>query len=116
VSEREDALLERVLQQVDHPGLEDPGLDLKGDERRLWREYAELAAMLPSALEPAEPPPRILDGLLAMVRDDAAVGSASAQPTPFKPPVTAIVPARRSVPRAPVSSVRSRRPSWSRAR
>jgi hypothetical protein len=98
VSEREDALLERVLQQVDHPGLEDPGLDLKGDERRLWREYAELAAMLPSALEPAEPPPRILDGLLAMVRDDAAVGSASAQPTPFKPPVTAIVPARRSPP------------------
>ena len=47
VSERQDALLERVLQQVDHPGLEDPGLDLKGDERRIWREYAELAAHAP---------------------------------------------------------------------
>jgi hypothetical protein len=70
VSEREDALLERVLQQVDHPGLEDPGLDLRGDERRVWREYGELAAVLPAALDPIEPPPHVLAKILASVRDD----------------------------------------------
>jgi hypothetical protein len=76
VSEREDALLERVLQQVDHPGLEDPGLDLKGDERRLWREYGELAAMLPVALEPVEPPPDLLAGILARARSDGDASGA----------------------------------------
>ena len=79
MSEREDVLLERVLQQVDHPGLEDPGLDLKGDERRLWREYGELAALLPVALAPVEPPARVLNEVLARVRsDDDSSGSRTA--------------------------------------
>jgi hypothetical protein len=72
VSEREDVLLERVLQQVDHPGLEDPGIDLKGDERQLWREYGELASLLPVALEPIEPTSRGLAGLLAAVRAEGS--------------------------------------------
>jgi hypothetical protein len=71
VSEREDALLERVLQRVDHPGLEDPGLDLKGDERRLWREYTELASVLPVALDPIEPPSHVLGNVLAGVRNES---------------------------------------------
>jgi hypothetical protein len=78
VSERDDTLLERVLLQVDHPGLEDPGLDLKGDERRVWREYGELAAVLPTALDPIEPPQRVLANVLAGVRDDANETDASA--------------------------------------
>jgi hypothetical protein len=83
VTGREDALLERVLQQVDHAGLEDPGLDLKGDERRVWREYGELASVLPAALHPIEPPPHVLANVLASVRDemnevdDAAAARAS---------------------------------------
>jgi hypothetical protein len=72
VTEREDALLERVLQRVDHPGLEDPGLDLKGDERRVWREYGELAAVLPTALDPIEPPPHVFANVLAGVRDETS--------------------------------------------
>jgi hypothetical protein len=71
VSERDDAIVERVLQQVDHPGLEDPGLDLKGDDRRLWREYGELASVLPVALDPIEPPSHLLASVLDSVRDDA---------------------------------------------
>ena len=95
MSEREDALLERVLQQVDHPGLEDPGLDLEGDERRIWREYAELAAMLPSALEPAEPPPRLLDGLLATARDEARGRDRSGHDRPDRPATAPALASRR---------------------
>ena len=76
MSERDDALLERVLQQVEHPGLEDPGLDLEGDELLVWREYGELAGMLPSALEPVEPPQRLLGALLAAVREESVAGAA----------------------------------------
>ena len=71
MSDREDSLLERVLQQVDHPGLEDPGLDLKGDERRSWREYGELATVLPTALDPIEPSPHVLENVLAAVRSES---------------------------------------------
>ncbi|HVR30317.1 MAG TPA: anti-sigma factor [Thermoanaerobaculia bacterium] len=68
MSDREDDILERVLQRVDHPGLEDPGLDLKGDERRLWREYTELSGLLPYALEPVAPRAGRRDELLASAR------------------------------------------------
>ena len=95
MSDREDALLERVLQQVDHPGLEDPGLDLKGDERRLWREYGELAGMLPAALEPVEPPGHLLAGLLAGVRSDGASATA-----PFAAPAAAAGATTASSPRS----------------
>ena len=99
MSEREDALLERVLQQVDHAGLEDPGLDLKGEERRLWREYGELAAMLPVALEPVEPPARVLAGVLAEVRRDGDhPGALTAAERDSLP--TASSPALRRRPRA----------------
>jgi hypothetical protein len=68
--QREDDLVERVVQRVDHPGLEDPGLDLKGEERRAWREYTELAGLLPYALEPEPAPPGQRQELLARVRGE----------------------------------------------
>jgi anti-sigma-K factor RskA len=80
VSEREDAVLERVLLQVDHPGLEDPGLDLRGDERRLWREYGELSGLLPYALDPMPPPRDLLAGVLASVRSEGAALDAAGAP------------------------------------
>jgi Anti-sigma-K factor rskA len=90
VSDREDALLERVLLQVDHPGLEDPGLDLRGADRRLWLEYGELAGLLPHALDPIPPPSGHLEGVLAgVLREGAAVeiaaGLPAASPTPSSP-------------------------------
>jgi hypothetical protein len=72
VTDREGSILERVLQQVDHPGLEDPGLDLRGEERRRWREYEELAGLLPQALDPVAPGPELLPRLLHAVRREGA--------------------------------------------
>ena len=81
MSEREDVLLERVLQRVDHPGLEDPGLDLKGDERRVWREFSELASVLPAALEPIEPPSQVLENVLAAIRSESRETVDESRPT-----------------------------------
>ena len=89
-SRREDDLLERVLQRVDHPGLEDPGLDLRGDERRVWREYSELAGLLPYGLEPVEPRPPLRGEVLAGVRRERSAQEESrdaARPWPLQAPV-----------------------------
>jgi hypothetical protein len=83
VSDREDAILLRVIQQVDHPGLEDPGLDLRADERRLWREYGELAGLLTGALEPIPPSPELLEGVLASLRREGAPVDAPATASPL---------------------------------
>ncbi|MEE2777710.1 MAG: hypothetical protein VYE73_13225 [Acidobacteriota bacterium] len=55
MSDREDVILERLLQLLENPELEDPGLDLSDEERELWREYSELAGLLPHALDPVQP-------------------------------------------------------------
>jgi len=70
----------------------------------VWREYAELAASMPTALEPVEPPPHLLDGLLASVRDGAVAASAPAH-----------APRPASVGTVPVTALRREArptPSW----
>lgn len=72
MTEREDRILERILQEMENPGLEDPGLDLGGAERQLWREYRELAGLLPYALEPQVPRAGLKEEILARARAETA--------------------------------------------
>ncbi|MDX1384495.1 MAG: hypothetical protein R3190_12665, partial [Thermoanaerobaculia bacterium] len=75
MSEREDAILERLIQRLENPDIEDPGLDLSDEERRVWREYAELVGLLPQALDPVAPRPETRARLMAAVRAEASTAS-----------------------------------------
>jgi hypothetical protein len=92
--DREERLLERVLQRLDHPRLEDPGLDLQGEERRVWRELTELAGLLPFALDPVAPRPSLRDEVLSAARRERSGGE------PRREPVAVVRPRPASWPRA----------------
>ena len=70
MSEREDEILERLLQRLENPDVEDPGLDLSPEERRTWQEYSELASLLPYALDPIEPRSTTKEAVLSAIRDE----------------------------------------------
>ena len=68
MSDNEDIILERVLQRLENPELEDSGLDLDAEGREIWREYSELVGLLPYALDPVEPSPRVKSAILSAIR------------------------------------------------
>lgn len=55
MKEREDEILERVLEWVEGGGFAPPPDDLQPEERAIWREYAELAGLLAQGLDPVAP-------------------------------------------------------------
>jgi hypothetical protein len=82
VSDREDAILERFLENLDSGGPAGPPADLTPDEARLWREVG-LSGLLPYALEPVAPSVATREKLLASLRADRA------EPLPFPVPAPA---------------------------
>jgi len=89
----EDRVLGRVLGQLDAPDAAPDLEPLSLEEVGLWREYSELAGLIPYAVDPVIPPPEIRARVLAAVepRPEAAPG-----PLVFRQP-TATTYGRRSL-------------------
>ena len=86
MSDREDAILERVLRQVENGGLEDPTLDLEVEDRATWRELSELVTLLPYALDPIEPDPAVKASLMSRLDENRVSVDESSATLPFPAP------------------------------
>ena len=103
MSHEEDRALERLLEELDTPEAVDDDVVLESGDDRLLREYRELLALLPFALDPVTPTAECREGLLAKIaaaaRSDAPAPEIVPAPTPTDPlPFPA--PARQRASRA----------------
>ena len=84
MSHNEDRLIEKALSRLDDPeGWVDEESLSPEDERRL-REYAELCALLPFALDPVTPSAQCRESILREIRGDSR--RQPAPPLSFPPP------------------------------
>lgn len=67
MSHDEDRILEELLRGLEDPDRLEPPLDFGDQEARLWREYVELSALLPFALEPVDPSPACRTDVLSQI-------------------------------------------------
>ena len=87
MSQDEDRILEQVLAELESGEQTQPPPDIP---LGLWREYQELAALLPYALDPVAPRVECKAEMLARVSLQQSVRTSSAEPLRFLAPTTAM--------------------------
>jgi|GEM_PF-5632038 len=94
---REDHSILQALDKLNQPGQQDPEgqPETSGSDDALTREYIELLALLPHALEPVVPPSALRQEILrAAVREDSATGKV----VPLRPTPSLTAPKKHPAP------------------